>query len=69
MGCNVEFSKLMINFSQQVYTFGFEAYGRSENVKRTLDSAVVKVIAEMNVTGLNIGSSLSYPEFIARLEK
>jgi hypothetical protein len=63
-GCNVEFTTVAINHGQVFCTFGFEAYGKGVDVKRNLDLTLAAVFSELNVTGLGMENSFSYPEFI-----
>ncbi|PSR54286.1 hypothetical protein AHMF7605_12525 [Adhaeribacter arboris] len=67
-GCGVELTKIKVN-QQEYYTFGLEAFSKTQREKQNLDQVLNYILPEINVTSLQSNQSDSYPGFLANLYK
>jgi len=65
--CGIELTKVKLNNSVY-YSFGLEAFSKSgDKLDKNFAGCCNYIFDQINVTGLALGSSLSYPEFLATL--
>ena len=67
-GCHLELTRIKVNFQKDYYTFALEAFGKGINLKQYLDMAISEVLLTNKISGLCSEWSMSYPEFLGRLE-
>lgn len=65
-GCSVELTKIKIN-RREYYTFGLEAFSKTQHEKQNLERVLNQIIPALNVTNLHHHLSHSYPSFLATL--
>jgi hypothetical protein len=65
--CGIELTKVKLNNSVY-YSFGLEAFSKSGNkLDRNFARCCNYIFDQINITGLALESSLSYPEFLATI--
>ncbi|MDQ3290568.1 MAG: hypothetical protein M3Q05_04690 [Bacteroidota bacterium] len=67
-GCGVELTRIKIN-QQEYYTFGLEAFSKTQCEEMNLEKVLSQLIPEININGLHYLQSHSYPSFLANLHK
>jgi hypothetical protein len=64
-GCNVEFTRVAIGKSQEVWwTLGYEAFGQLDEVERILRTCLLQTVSRTPLPTAHIGTPASYPEWL-----
>ncbi|MDQ4141861.1 MAG: hypothetical protein M3142_15240, partial [Bacteroidota bacterium] len=65
-GCGVELTKIKVK-QQEYYTFGLEAFSKTQREKQNLNRILNHLLTEINVKNLHSNQSHSYPVFLANI--
>jgi hypothetical protein len=64
-GCNLEFTRVAIEKSQEVWwTLGYEAFGQLDEVERILRTCLLQTVSRTPLPAVDIAKPASYPEWL-----